>query len=552
MKYVTIVQKSRLGNVSGAGFGGTRDDMEALMPNSNEMRRLSAKWQQGIGWPQRLDWLSIKGIRGWTGQRFDLKYPIMAVVGENGAGKSTVLQCAASIYRSDPPLRKERYASDFFPDTTWDTVRDAEIAYSLRQGTDSTADSVRKPTNRWRGNPERKTRHVEYIDLSRIQPVSARVGYVRLANPMLREVAASKFDEPRLNRYNAIMGRRYDLAKMATTDADKVRQVPVISQQGAIYSGFHQGAGETTIAELLGVDIPRYSLVLIDEIESSLHPRVQRRLIRDLADLCREREVQVILTTHSPYVLEELPADARAYIIQGTTGDREIVYGVSPQFAMSKMDDAPHYECDVYVEDEHARTMLIEALVKYGGTTVTRCQIIPYGSSSVGQILGQMIVSKRFPRPSCVFLDGDSSEAVGCLLLPGLDAPERVVFAALLGRNWAGLNARVGRPHSQVADACAAVMNSSDHHGWVDDAANRLILGGDTLWQAMCAEWAEDCLSESDGKVLAQAVADAIEGINSPVVPALPVPISMPEPVGAEATEAAQPSVASIERPRLF
>jgi predicted ATPase len=439
----------------------------------------------------------------------------MAVVGENGAGKSTVLQCAASIYLSDPALRKEGYASGFFPDTPWDRVKDAEIGYSVWQGTNHVQQSIRKPTNRWRGNPERPKRHIEYIDLSRIQPVSARVGYYRLANPVIKEIAANPFGEERLSRYNAIMGRTYDLAKMATTSADANRQVPVIVHLGAEYSGFHQGAGETTIAELLQFDIPKYSLVLIDEIESSLHPRVQRRLIRDLADLCRERELQVILTTHSPYVLEELPSDARAYIIQSPTGEREIIYGVSPEFAMTKMDDAPHYECDVYVEDDHAKTMLVEALVKYGGTTVMRCRITPYGSSSVGQALGQMVAGKRFPRPSCVFLDGDSSDAVGCLLLPGQDAPERVVFAALHDRNWEGLSVRVGRLHSQVSDACSAVMNFADHHVWVSDAASRLLLGGNTLWQAMCAEWADNCLAEQDGKAMAQAVQDAIDGIAS-------------------------------------
>jgi len=78
-----------------------------------------------------------------------------------------------------------------------------------------------------------------------------------------------------------------------------------------MYSGFHQGAGETTVAELLEADLPQYSLVLIDEIESSLHPRAQRRLLRDLAERCRERQLQIILTTHSPYILEELPAEAR-------------------------------------------------------------------------------------------------------------------------------------------------------------------------------------------------------------------------------------------------
>ena len=223
------------------------------MPNSSEVRRLSAKWQQGTGWPKRLDWIEIKGLRGWGGQRFELRYPIMAVVGENGAGKSTVLQCAAAVYASDPPVDSshERYASDFFPETAWDKLTDVEVAYALREGSTSFSSNLRKPTTRWRGNQERKPRHVEYIDLSRIQPVHARAGYKQLALSNVKEICPQAFDDGRLRRYSDIMGRKYELAKMATTDADARREVPVVGQQGATYSGFHQGAGETTIAELL-------------------------------------------------------------------------------------------------------------------------------------------------------------------------------------------------------------------------------------------------------------------------------------------------------------
>jgi predicted ATP-dependent endonuclease of OLD family len=98
---------------------------------------------------------------------------------------------------------------------------------------------------------------------------------------------------------------------MAISTVDDEREVPVISRQNTEYSGYHQGAGETTVTELLQADLPKYGLVLIDEIESSLHPRAQRRLIRDLAEQCRHREFQILLTTHSPYVLEELPLEAR-------------------------------------------------------------------------------------------------------------------------------------------------------------------------------------------------------------------------------------------------
>ena len=158
---------------------------------------------------------------------------------------------------------------------------------------------------------------------------------------------------------------------------------------------------------------------------------------------------------------------------------------------MTSMDDESHPECDLYVEDHAAKTMLGELLAYHAKETFVRCMIIPYGAASVGHALGQMVEAKRFPRPSLVFLDGDSAQARGCISLPGGDAPERVVFNDLKKRSWENLWTRIGRDVSLVMDACSQAMTLGDHHDWVRVAANRLMCGGEILWQAMCAEWAK-------------------------------------------------------------
>ena len=476
------------------------------MAISKEMRLLLKKWSSGQGWPKRLEAIEIMGIRGWTGQRIDFHFPIVALVGENGAGKSTILQAAASIYKGN---KKTRFASSFFPDTPWEKITKAHIKWWVKEGKSSREGSIRKETTRWRGNPERRDRNIENIDLSRIQPVFARTGYSRLAKPQHREVSSTIFDADKLKRLSEIMGKNYSLASMSLTNFDANRSVPVIYYQGSKYSGFHGGAGETTMVELLRGDIPQNSLVLIDEIETSLHPRAQRRLIRDLAEICRVREVQLIMSTHSPYILDELPEAARLYIWEGVAG-REIIQGVSPEFAMTKMDLEKHPECDVYVEDERSSAMLTELIVEQSRDLVSRCMIVPYGAASVGQSLGQMVEGKRFPRPTCVFLDGDQSPAPGCSLLPGDDSPEIVVFESLRDKGWVGLAARLDRSHAAIADACARAMSASDEHEWVRLAADELVLGSDVLWQAMCSVWAKTCISQTAARKVVDVIQEAL------------------------------------------
>ncbi|HUY41778.1 MAG TPA: AAA family ATPase [Candidatus Dormibacteraeota bacterium] len=478
------------------------------MPLSNEMRRLQAKWLTGTSWPQRLDWVEIDGIRGWTGQRVTFAFPIVALVGENGSGKSTILQAAAAAYAVTSG--HERYASDFFPDTPFEKVSKASIRYSFKQGGKSQEASIRKPGPRWRGNPGRPRRDVENIDLRRIQPVGARVGYSKLLTPGASEGTHKAFDADKLARLSAVMGREYAGAGLSTTTADNKRFIPVLKAGGSRYSGFHTGAGELAAAELLAKDQPPYSLVLIDEVETSLHPRAQRKLLNDLAHLARTKEVQIILSTHSPYVLDELPPEGRVYIMDGASG-KTIITGVSPDFAMTRMDDEPHPECDVYVEDKMSVIFVTEALVAANEREVlSRIKVLPYGSASVGHALGQMVSGKRFGRPTVVFLDGDQDKSVGCNLLPGEDAPERVVFGALKQIAWIGVHDKIGRSASETIDALNKSITIADHHEWVRSAADSLVVGTEVLWQAMCGAWTTHCTKSAILDSIALPIKDAL------------------------------------------
>lgn len=483
------------------------------MPISGEMRKLQNKWRTGTSWPKRLEWLEIHGIRGWTGQRVDFQFPIVALVGENGSGKSTVLQAAAAAHKS--PIKKaDMFASEFFPNTPFEQISQATIRFSFREGQQSQTKTVRKPSGRWRGNPDRPERRVEYVDLSRIQPVSARSGYSKLLKSGVTEDMHTPFDIHRLDRLSQIMGRKYSGAGISLTNIDigrfQPRAVPVVTLGANRYSGFHQGAGEIAAAELLAADYHKYGLVVIDEVETSLHPRAQRRLIRDLAQMAREKELQIILTTHSAYILAELPPEGRIYLMEGI-GGKTVVTGVSPEFAMTRMDEEQYPECDVYVEDSRAAAFVSEAIIAVDRDIMSRTRIIPYGTASVGNALGLMADQRRFPRPSVVFLDGDQSPATGCVVLPGDDAPERVVFEHLQENNWPEVSQRVGRGASETIDALNRAMSIGDHHDWIKDASDRLILGTDILWQALCASWATRAANESARNAIATPVRAALE-----------------------------------------
>ena len=61
-------------------------------------------------------------------------------------------------------------------------------------------------------------------------------------------------------------------------------------------------------------------MVLIDEVEAGLHPWVQQLLMLQLQQLALRNDLQVIVTSHSPVVLDSVPSNGRIFLERSDTG----------------------------------------------------------------------------------------------------------------------------------------------------------------------------------------------------------------------------------------
>jgi len=105
-----------------------------------------------------------------------------------------------------------------------------------------TADALRVDGHGWKAlqpADDRPIRNTAYIDLGRVQPVSAHTGYLKIAKPTVKEATHTLFEQSTLSRLFDIMGKAYSTGKMAITDVDAERSVPVVKIGGKDISGFH-------------------------------------------------------------------------------------------------------------------------------------------------------------------------------------------------------------------------------------------------------------------------------------------------------------------------
>lgn len=474
-----------------------------------EINTIRAQFQAGL-WPQFLQMLKIDGLRGWSGQAIELNFPVVAIVGENGAGKSTLLKVAACVY-DNKDKEKRFYPSAFFVETHWDKIQGVNIDFRVKRGANVESFRVTKPTKRWRVPENGPKRDVFLLDISRTLPLDASAGYAKIARSAAAEVESAEIDDAFRQRLSHVLGRDYKKARFATSDVDKKRAVGLLEREWGELSQFHQGAGEDATLDLFRTlqGLPENSLLIIDEVEASLHPRAQRRLVRFLLWLARQRRIQVILSTHSPYVLQELPQEARLLLLPGPQG-LSVVYGVSTEFAMSRLDDEVHPEAHVFVEDRGAEILLREILASdnKAAELLGRICINAVGPANVVAMLGRLAKEGKLPYKAIAILDGDHADA-NCSTLPGQVAPERLIYNGLRDKGWPNLSQRFGIGAGFLFTALEDAMREPDHHHWNGKVGDQILKSSVSVWEVMASEWCKACLTEDDRKRLV----DAIEGV---------------------------------------
>lgn len=363
--------------------------------------------------------LHVGMLRGLYPCKVSFEYPVTAIAGKNGTGKSTLLALACCAFHNSKigykgdRLKPYYTYSDFFIQTEDEIkVEGVEIWYgSVNRWTGGKPKrsfegigyqkKSKKRGGKWDKYEKRPNRNVVFLGIQRIVPPSERKTERTYSGKFTSVKLEDKTKTEILEIASRILGKRYTSLDLRTVNK---RRLFVVDRRTKHYSGFNMGAGENAIFSLL-IEIfsaGKNSLIVVDEIELGLHEEAQKRLIYELKKICAKLHCQVICSTHSAKIIDALPPEGRFFIESGDNST-VILNGVSSAYAMGRLNGGESKEIIVYTEDEIGKAIVEGSLPQ---DIRERIHIIPIGSDQA--VLKQLSANYREKREDCIaFLDGD-------------------------------------------------------------------------------------------------------------------------------------------------
>lgn len=411
--------------------------------------------------PSYLDDVRLRNMRGIRDLRVSFPYPVTVLAGPNSCGKSTVLFACGCLYVSPADQRDvaRRYPSDLFPrfssiqaDVPSDTLAATSFEFSY-------VDADIRQRMRWSRGAKGKWNKSFFGMKNASQPT--RQVYIRtlasLTNPAevrsLLQMGRQTLENTEVSAgllafAHRILPRRYaSLVRLASFRKDLLF---ARLEDGVSYSEFHMSSGERAILRLSReISSLQNAMVLIDEVDVGLHPFTQQQLMLELQRLALRQNLQMIVTTHSPIILESVPVEGRVFFER--VGDNVVQRETLRDVLQRALYGRPLEQLSVLCEDGVAKAIVQGVMDVLAPKVGLGAGDLDMGHDTGKDEFAQHVrtLAKFHQLDGFLFvLDGDArhseqdvrkaaldaNQAVRLFFLPGEDAPEQWVWDRLTTR----------------------------------------------------------------------------------------------------------------------
>ena len=245
--------------------------------------------------------LRLNPIRGFEDQVIKFDFPVTALIGPNGGGKTTVLGAAACAYISEKPSR-------FFSKSGSldNSMQNWKILYELIDRDINAKESIQRTAKfkSYKWYRDNMSRTVSIFGVSRTVPATERNEMRKCASTVFKYDSSQveKFNDLVVSAASKVLGKNLSgYSQIKIDDNGRVTLLQGLTDNNISFSEFHFGAGELSVIRMIMKieSLDENSLVLIEEIENGLHPIATQRMVEYLIDFSKRKKSQVIFTTHS-------------------------------------------------------------------------------------------------------------------------------------------------------------------------------------------------------------------------------------------------------------
>lgn len=262
----------------------------------------------------------ITNLRGIEDVRFPFDYPVSVLAGPNGSGKSTVLFGCACAYRVP-----QRRSGDFAPGRLFpnfisqqtsvrsDPTPETQLEFHYLHRGERRSMVWRRGKSWSRRGDNQPDREVYLRTLANLTSPSEVRSILQLGR---KQVELETIGPELLLFAHRILPWRYqNLDLISGASSRDLLFAQLDDTDETQYSEFHMSSGERTILRI-SKDISRLknALVLIDEVDTGLHPFTQKQAMLELQRSALRQQLQVIVASHSPVVLDSVPPEGRIFL----------------------------------------------------------------------------------------------------------------------------------------------------------------------------------------------------------------------------------------------
>lgn len=462
------------------------------------LKRLFDRVDRG-GYDKYLRKMNLHLVRGFRNQPITFDFPVTALVGPNGGGKTTLLGAAGCAYQRIQP--RQFFAKSGKLD---DSMQDWSIEHEAIDRSVNSRDTIKRTARfrqlRW--VRDALDRSVVAFGVARTVPANERTELRRCASNQF-SFAADKRQQLSATVARAvsrILGK--DVSQYSHIQLDNRGRVSLLTGQGedgTNYSEFHFGAGESSIIRMImAIELlDDCSLVLIEEIENGLHPVATRRMVEYLIDVAVRKSIQSIFTTHSNDAIAPLPSKA----IWASVNHKSF-QGKLDIHSLRAIRGDIDSQLVIFVEDVFAASMVEQAVRSTNSDLLDLIEIHPMqGDGLASRMTRFHNENPAIAHPAICFLDGDSKqqEIEGSVYrLPG-EMPERYIFDSVndnIDVLCGVLTVRLLQPFERQASVKTTVREVSytnhDPHLLFSQIGEKLgFLSEETVRGAFLSIWAE-------------------------------------------------------------